>query len=323
MGIFRKLRRNKYICLLLLLIGCDRGTLDYNYIPEGFVTDIKLKFTPVKNQGRSELCWVYSMCGVLESEHMMKGDTLNLSTDYYGRMFLEEQLRNYYKAEGEYRFNLRGVGAMTLELISRYGALPEDAYQSAEPLEYNSLVAYMKDYADKTLESQCSEQEFMSKVISRLDSIFGAIPDSVEHKGKFYSPKEFGKYVLDGNSYVTLMSKRPSFFSKADKDGYYSYAQNPNLTDNIYDCLADNVSPDTLAAKVVRSLERGHAVMWEGGPNDNHAVAIVGLGHDKNGNRCFVAKNSWGTNNVTQGFFFIPEKYLKAHTALVVFSAQD
>jgi bleomycin hydrolase len=58
--------------------------------------------------------------------------------------------------------------------------------------------------------------------------------------------------------------------------------------------------------------------MWEGGPNDNHAVAIVGMGHDKRGVRYFVAKNSWGTNNPTSGFFFIEESYLKKHTALVM-----
>ena len=92
----------------------------------------------------------------------------------------------------------------------------------------------------------------------------------------------------------------------------------PQLTDNCLGCKALNIKGDKLVERVAHSLKCGNAVMWEGGPNDNHAVAIFGMGHDKHGTRYFVAKNSWGTNNPTHGLFYIEEKYLEKHTALVV-----
>ena len=72
--------------MVLLLLGCENEKLNYSYVPEDFKYDVQLRMTPVKNQGRSELCWVYSMFAVLESEHLESGeDTLNLSVDYIGR----------------------------------------------------------------------------------------------------------------------------------------------------------------------------------------------------------------------------------------------
>ena len=46
--------------------------------------------TPVKNQGKSELCWAYAMLATIETEHLLRGDSVNLSPQYLGRM-----LKNY------------------------------------------------------------------------------------------------------------------------------------------------------------------------------------------------------------------------------------
>ena len=96
MDIFRRIRKNRYVCMVLLLLGCENEKLNYSYVPEDFKYDVQLKMTPVKNQGRSELCWVYSIYGAIESEYLIRGDSVDLSTDYAGRMFLEEQAREYF-----------------------------------------------------------------------------------------------------------------------------------------------------------------------------------------------------------------------------------
>ena len=52
--------------------------------------------TPIKDQGESELCWAYGMLGTIESEHIMKGDSINLSIAYIARMMLQEKAVEYY-----------------------------------------------------------------------------------------------------------------------------------------------------------------------------------------------------------------------------------
>ena len=68
-----------------------------------------VKTTPVKDQGPSALCWVYAMLATIESEHLMMGDSVNLSTDYIARALLEEQAMNYFLSQGHHPINLRGT----------------------------------------------------------------------------------------------------------------------------------------------------------------------------------------------------------------------
>jgi len=42
--------------------------------------------TPVKDQGQSQLCWAYAMLATIETEHLLRGDSVNLSARYVGRM---------------------------------------------------------------------------------------------------------------------------------------------------------------------------------------------------------------------------------------------
>lgn len=45
-----------------------------------FKNEVLLGYTPVKDQGRSPLCWAYSMLATIETEHIMLGDSVNLSS---------------------------------------------------------------------------------------------------------------------------------------------------------------------------------------------------------------------------------------------------
>lgn len=298
------------LCSLFLLSGCDRAKMRTDYVPEEFTYELEMSYTPIKNQGRSELCWVYSMLAVLESDHIADGDSIELSTDYIGRIFLEETFRDYYQSGGTTCADLRGVGPMTIELVRRYGALPLTSYMAGRSVNWFRLKSYVRDVADRYMREGRSLTEFSDTMSLVLDKAFGAIPDSVEVDGRMVTPSEYGASLVGGRHFVTLMC-----------DDRHRRGKNvdPLLKDNRYGLLADNVSDDILVSKMVESLSSGHAVMWEGGPNDNHAVAVIGYGHDKYGEKYFVAKNSWGVDNPTEGLYYIEESYVRRHTALVVF----
>lgn len=47
---------------------------------------------------------------------------------------------------------------------------------------------------------------------------------------------------------------------------------------------------------------------------DDHGMHIVGLFQDQNGTRYFLVKNSWGTNNLPQGYLYVSENYFRYKT---------
>lgn len=47
---------------------------------------------------------------------------------------------------------------------------------------------------------------------------------------------------------------------------------------------------------------------------DDHGMHIVGLYTDQNGVRYFLVKNSWGTNNLPQGYLYVSENYFRLKT---------
>lgn len=304
-------KKGKLLSMVLLLIGCDRGVLDSKYVPEGFVSDVKVSYTSIKNQGRSELCWVYAILSTIESDYMKdRNDTVNLSAKYLGRKYLEERALDYFRSKGSDKISLRGVGPMTLELIDRYGLMPMECYESDVPVDFMGLAAYVMSASDDAISKNVSEERFVSGLTKLLDERLGVVPDTFVVNDLSFTPLTYADTVMADRSFVTMMSNA----KKPYKDGV-----NPDLTDNRFACLATNVKSDSLVVNIIKSLNEGKAVMWEGGPNDNHAVAIVGLGHDKRGKKYFLAKNSWGTNNPTLGYLYIPVDYTKKHTALVVF----
>lgn len=89
-----------------------------------------LKTTPVKDQGKSELCWDYAMLATIETERLQLGDSVNLSPDYLARLWLQDQARTYYLTRGRVKVSLRGMMSMTLHLMERYGIQPFDSLPS-------------------------------------------------------------------------------------------------------------------------------------------------------------------------------------------------
>ena len=97
----------------MLLVGCSQQQ-ERNYEVE-----VMNRYTPVKNQGKSQACWIYAMLAAIETEHIMRGDSVHLSVAYVQKM-LEQQ-------EGRDPKTQRGMGVTLIRLIEKYGLVP---YQS-------------------------------------------------------------------------------------------------------------------------------------------------------------------------------------------------
>ncbi len=291
----------------LLLFSCSKKAEDT--VPEGFESEVMLGMTPIKDQGKSDLCWVYAMLATIETEHLMRGDSVNLSVDYTARMFLQEQAMEYFHSKGEKAISQRGMGPMTIDLLMKYGAMPHDSYYPRKTINYKVLQRKITNTVDLALSHREDEAQCLKDVQHLLDEEIGFLPKFVFMFGVKYTFLEFAHSVCLRDEYESLTSL-----------GDYPYGEKIRLpfADNHYDCEAMNIEPDTLVATIENALRNEHPVLWEGGPNDNHAVAIIGMGKSKSGKEYFVAKNSWGDDNPTKGLLYISKDYVKNHTSVVV-----
>lgn len=321
----------------LVLISCEKQRGKVNVSEEKFTVELRLPTTPVKDQGSSSLCWVYGMLATLETEHIMRGDSVNLSPDYVARMYLSEQANRRRLlpnkiVQKEAGITTRGMCTMALDLIQTYGLQHYDAYRHKPDMDYNVL---------------CRKLDKGNDAEKLLDKYIGPLPNQVFMLGALYTPLEFAHSVCTDDEYVALTS-----FT------HHPYGQRFPLEvpDNYFHDTFLNVPLDTMMNRIVQSLRSGHPVCWEGDisepgflfgegyavlknekkkvtaerrqasfearrTTDDHVMEIVGLAHDQHGRRFFLCKNSWGTDNRYGGFMFLSENYVRMKTIAVVLRA--
>ena len=51
---------------------------------------------------------------------------------------------------------------------------------------------------------------------------------------------------------------------------------------------------------------------------DDHGMVIIGTAKDQNGNRYYKVKNSWDTNQLYDGYFYVSEPYFLAKTVNIM-----
>ena len=318
----------------LVLISCGQQRSNISFPEEKFTVDLRLPTTPVKDQGSSSLCWVYAMLATLETEHIMRGDSVNLSPDYVARMYLSEQasrrrLLPNKVVQKEAGITTRGMCTMALDLIQTYGLQHYDAYHRRLNMDYNVL---------------CRKLDYGNDTEKLLDKYIGPLPNQVFMLGALYTPLEFAHSIFTDDEYIALTS-----FT------HHPYGQRFPLEvpDNYFHNTFLNVPLDTMMNRIVQSLRAGHPVCWEGDTSepgflfgegyavlknekkkvtaerrqasfearrttDDHVMEIVGLAHDQHGRRFFLCKNSWGTDNRYGGFMFLSENYVRMKTIAVV-----
>ena len=132
-------------CILLPLIVCMLSACDsknHDSKPNiEFIIDSRIKTTPVKDQGRSTLCWIYAMLATIESDRLMIGDSVNLSADYLARMMLSNKATKTHFSQRPP--SMRGMMTMTPQLMELYGMMPYDSYHADKPANYMAIARKM------------------------------------------------------------------------------------------------------------------------------------------------------------------------------------
>ena len=330
------------IALVFAASSCSKSGGEKTKLkPERFHIDIKLKTTPIKNQGASDLCWIYAMLATIETEHLMSGDSVDLSAIFLGRRFLEEQALRHY-ANKNAPVALRGVMPTTLRLLQRYGAMPFTSYRQPKDVKLNSLAQQLQQRSDQARAHRKGMKSLEEDTRRLLDDAIGPVPSWVFMLGCQYTHLEFAHSICQPNEYTALTS-----FTHHPFDSKFVL----EVPDNFNGEEFLNVPIDTLMAYIDHALHTQHPVCWEGDTSepgfghgiarlpkghqtvtqdsrqrmfdhfdttDDHCMAIIGLAHDNHGKKYYICKNSWGKSIPYGGYVFMEEDYLKAKTIAVV-----
>jgi len=130
-----------FLCVVIFVAGC-RQAPDYS-------VDVINGFTPVKNRGKNGDQAVYAILAAIETEHIMRGDSVNLSA-----AFLEKQMAEAQRVEGELE------GERVLRCIQEFGLVP---YESMPPGYAPPRYAFMygcRYTPQEFARSVCTPQEY-------------------------------------------------------------------------------------------------------------------------------------------------------------------
>jgi len=306
--------------------------------------------TPVKDQAGSELCWAYGMLATIESEHIMRGDSVNLSVAYVARMMLQEKALEYYFSQGRKKIDMRGMASMLIHYIDKYGAQPYDSYEDPKNVNYKVLCRKVEKLCDGAI----TKKEGIEKLKESLDMLFdqelGYMPAKLVHMlGAEYTPLEFAHSVCYPEEYVALTS-----FSHHPYREYFAL----ETPDNTMHDQFLNLPIDEMMLHIEKAVEHGHPVCWEGdisepgftNPKDNyvdlqpvelpvtqasrqkafeqlrttddHVMEIIGTFVVGGNHRYYVCRNSWGKDWGNQGMVYLSADYIRLKTIAVFMSEE-
>lgn len=311
-----------------------------------FTTEVMNGHTPVKDQGRTPLCWAYAMLSTIETEHIMRGDSVSLSVKYAARKALEDNAQRYYLCGDRKATGMRGTGHTLLHAIERHGIVPYSAYGDSNTDAFNTLRGGARHLAKTAARSRTGTEWLAEKLRRAADEALGPTPHRVFMLGAEYTPQEFGRSVCAPGEYIALTSfTHHPFYASVDLEIPDNYARDRFM----------NVPADTLTAVVERAVRAGHGVCWEGDisepgfsfargtavlthsadlsegarqraferfeTTDDHCMAIVGLARDTGGELFYIMKNSWGTDNPYGGLMYVSAGYVRMKTVAVFLPA--
>ena len=177
-----------------------------------------------------------------------------------------------------------------------------------EHLSWGDSVNLSPYYIEKKMEQEPQAPENkrgMGKTLINLIQKYGIVgydamrkvetpaPRWVFMLGATYTPQEFARSVCAPNEYIALTSN--------DDAPYYQEVA-IDLPDNWMHDRFYNIPMDSLLAKTERAVRQHHGVCWE---SKRHAMAIVGIAHNDQGEQFFIMKNSWGTNRPHNGLDYL------------------
>jgi len=325
-----------------------------------FTLKYQIKTSDVKNQANSGTCWSYATISFLETELLRKGkESVDLSEMFYVRYAYLQKAIYYVRLHGLGNFSQGGQAHDVTNVLKTFGMVPQEIYNGLHYGEnfnaHSEMEMLLKGMLDEVVKNhnQKLSTTWLTAFTAALDSYLGAVPQSFEYKNKKYSPATFASDYLNLNAtdYIELTSyNHHPFYTKFDLE----------IPDNWSHDVYYNIPINELMLVIDNALQNGYSVCWDGDVSekgfnhkagtaelitvdtdaikstdmqkyrqitfdnytttDDHLMHITGLATNKNGEKYYLTKNSWGTeSNSCNGYLYMSENYtaLKAIAIMV------
>ena len=302
------------------------------------------------NQDTTNACWSFATLSFIESEMLRSGQpAVRLAVMFPVYYDFLEKARYYVQTRGRSRFAAGDLFSGALEIIKKYGIVPQQAYRGQKPRRR----AYNHQALEKTLDRLMKrvkllklwdEDLVLAKVRDILNQFMGKPPVQFSYNKRTYTPIQFRDQIvhLSWKDYIMVTS-----FSYAP---FYQFST-LEVPDNwAHRRIFFNVPLSEFYAAFKNALQRGYTVAFDsdigepgrmgaedvafippfdiphsyinqparelrfenGSTTDDHLMHIVGYKNFQ-GNDWFLVKDSWRTAWAGRfpGYYFFHGDYLK------------
>lgn len=250
----------------------------------GFVDEIVIPVTSVKDQNKSGTCWSFAGTGFLENEILrITGDTVDLSEMYVVRKCYEDKADRFVRLYGNTNFSPGGALPDVVYVMSRYGLMPEEVYKGLEYGEDNHVHGELQGVLEGVVRNVVKKPNRNVSTAWRkaldgvLDAYLGDVPATFTYKGKTYTPESFAKSLgISPDDYIGITSfTHHPFYSPFVLE----------ICDNWTWDKYQNVPLNELKEIIDYALANGYTVGWaadvsEGGFKWLEGVALMPKGKD-------------------------------------------
>jgi len=222
----------------------------------------ELAHTPVKNQYHTSTCWSFSGLSFFESEMLRLGKPeIALSEMYVVNYCYRNKAQKFIRMKGNTNFGPGGIFYDIIDVINRYGIVPEQVYPGIKYNEDKHDHAEMDEVLRKMVEAVNDNKSrkltpvWMDAVQKTVDSYLGEIPEKFDYKGQTYTPKSFlSDYCgIKPDNYVQITS----FTHHPFYEPFILEVPDNWIWSNFY-----NVPLDVMQQIIDNSLEKGYTVAW-------------------------------------------------------------